>query len=193
MWGALGGSPKLGVEGVRVRDSGEFDDFYAGSVLRVSGYVYALSGDRGETEELVQEAYTQAWQHWDKVSGHGDPEAWVRTVAYRIRVSQWRRVTAGFRAHQRHGAAPDVPELSVDYVAIITALREIAPSQRRAVVLHYLLGLSVDEIARETDVAPGTVKARLSRARSRLAVLLGESGAYDRRSQAIATEAPNHV
>jgi RNA polymerase sigma-70 factor (ECF subfamily) len=176
-----------------VRESGEFDDFYAGSVLRVSGYVYALSGDRDETEEVVQEAYSRAWQHWEKVSGHGDPEAWVRTVAYRIRISRWRRITAGVRAHRRHGPAPDAPELSVDYVAIITALRGIAPSQRRAIVLHYLVGLSVEEIAREMGVTSGTVKAHLSRARSRLAALLTESGAYHGDPQAVARKASSHV
>ena len=176
-----------------MRDSDEFDDFYAESVFRVSGYVYALSGDRGETEDVVQEAYARAWQHWDKLTAYGDPEAWVRTVAYRIRVSQWRRVTARFRAHQRHGVPPDVPELSVDYVAIIAALREIAPSQRRAIVLHHLLGLSVEEVAVETNVAPGTVKAHLSRGRARLATLLAESGAYQGNPQALAREASSHV
>lgn len=176
MWGRIRRLGKVG--GVRLRDSGEFDEFYAGSVLRVSAYVYALSGDRCETEDVVQEAYARAWQHWEKVSVHGDPEAWVRTVAYRIRVSQWRRVTARFRAHQRHGAEPDVPELSVDYVAIIAGLREIAPSQRRAIVLHHLVGLSVEEVALETGVSPGTVKAHLSRGRARLAGLLAESGVH---------------
>ncbi|MBR7835210.1 SigE family RNA polymerase sigma factor, partial [Actinospica durhamensis] len=48
-----------------MRNSQEFDDFYAGSVRRVSGYVYALTGDRAETEDVVQEAYARAWQHWD--------------------------------------------------------------------------------------------------------------------------------
>ena len=37
-----------------VRESEEFDEFYTGSVRRVTGYVYALTGDRGETEDLVQ-------------------------------------------------------------------------------------------------------------------------------------------
>jgi RNA polymerase sigma-70 factor (ECF subfamily) len=142
---------------------------------------------------VVQEAYAKAWQHWDRVSAHGNPEAWVRTVAYRIRISGWRRVTTGFKAHLRHGAAPDVPELSVDYVAIITALREIPSSQRRAVVLYYLVGLSIDEVARETGVAPGTVKSQLSRARARLAALLSESGTYKGNPQSFSREASNHV
>lgn len=155
-----------------MRDSEEFDEFYTGSVRRVSGYIYALTGDRAETEDLVQEAYARAWHQWARVREHGDPEAWVRTVAYRVRVSRWRRVTAGVRAQRRHGVAPDVPELSVDYVAIITALRALPSQQRRAVVLHHLVGLSVEEIAVETGVAAGTVKSRLSRGRAVLAKLL---------------------
>jgi RNA polymerase sigma-70 factor (ECF subfamily) len=157
---------------VYVRESTDFDEFYTGSVRRVSGYVYVMTGDRGETEDLVQEAYSRAWQHWERVRGHADPEAWVRTVAYRIRVSRWRRMTAGVRAHRRHGANGDVPEVSLDYVAIIAALRRLTPEQRNAVVLHHLVGRSVEEIAAETGVAAGTVKSRLARGRTALARLL---------------------
>jgi RNA polymerase sigma-70 factor (ECF subfamily) len=171
-----------------VRDSEEFDEFYTASVRRVSGYVYALTGDRAETEDLVQEAYARAWHQWAQVRAHGDPEAWVRTVAYRVRVSRWRRLTAGVRAHRRHGVAPDVPELSVDYVAIITALRTLPAQQRRAVVLHHLLGLSVEEIAAETGVAAGTVKSRLARGRAVLAKLLDPSEVEP--SRPIRKEAP---
>jgi len=42
-----------------------------------------MTGSRAEAEDCVQEAYARAWQRWDKVSGYGDPEAWVRTVAVR--------------------------------------------------------------------------------------------------------------
>jgi RNA polymerase sigma-70 factor (ECF subfamily) len=158
-----------------LRDSDEFDKFYTESVRRVSGFIYALTGDRTEAEDVVQEAYSRAWQHWDRLGTYGDPEAWVRVVAYRIQVSRWRRVTAGFKAHRRHGAAPDVPEMSVDYVAIVTALKAIPAAQRRAIVLYYLVGLSVDEIAEETGVPAGTVKSQLFRARSRLAALLSDT------------------
>ena len=172
-------------------ESEEFDEFYAGSVRRVSGYVYALTGDRAETEDLVQEAYARAWQQWARVREHGDPEAWVRTVAYRVRVSRWRRLTAGMRAHRRHGAAPDVPELSVDYVAIISALHRLPAAQRRAVVLHHLVGLSVEEIAAETDVPTGTVKSRLARGRAVLAQLLDPTEPVS--GSKVRKEAPSHV
>jgi DNA-directed RNA polymerase specialized sigma24 family protein len=42
------------------------------------------------------------------------------------------------------------------------------------IVLHYLLDLSVEQVATELGVPPGTVKSRLSRARTALAPLLSE-------------------
>lgn len=176
-----------------MRDSDQFDEFYTAAVGRISGYVYALTGERGETEDVVQEAFGRAWQHWHRVSEYGDPEAWVRTVAYRIQVSRWRRVAAGFKAHRKHGVAPNLPELSVDYVAIVTALRAIPATQRRAVVLHYLVGLSIEEIAQETGAAPGTVKSQLARARTRLAALLSESDAHRGQTQFFAKEVPSRA
>lgn len=47
-------------------------------------------------------------------------------------------------------------------------------AQRRAIVLHHLCDLSVDDVARETNAPTGTVKARLSRGRAALAVLLAD-------------------
>ena len=46
--------------------------------------------------------------------------------------------------------------------------------QRRCVVLRHWVDLSVEETARELDIAPGTVKAHTHRAVQRLRVLLGE-------------------
>jgi DNA-directed RNA polymerase specialized sigma24 family protein len=43
------------------------------------------------------------------------------------------------------------------------------------VVLHHLADLSVEEIARQLDMAEGTVKSRLSRGRARLSELLTDA------------------
>jgi RNA polymerase sigma-70 factor (ECF subfamily) len=151
-----------------------FDEFYAASFRRVVGQVYAMTGGLAEAEDAVQEAFARAWQHWNKVSGYTSPEAWVRSVAYRISVSAWRRARTRARAHERDGAPGDVPGLGPDHLALTAALRRVSADQRRALVLRYLVGLSIEEIAEETAVPTGTVKARLSRGRKALAPHVSE-------------------
>jgi RNA polymerase sigma-70 factor (ECF subfamily) len=159
-----------------MRDPSGFDAFYAGHVRRLTGQMYAMTGSHAEAEDLVQEAFARAWQRWEKVSGYADPEAWVRTVACRLRVSAWRKTVNRLTAHHRHGPPEEIPGADPDYVAIIAALRRIPYEQRRAIVLHHLVGLSVEETARETGVPTGTVKARLARGRQAMAPYLSHPG-----------------
>ena len=158
-----------------MRDPSSFDAFYNASVRKVIGQLHAMTGSRSDAEDCVQEAFARAWQRWDTVSTYGDPEAWVRTVAYRVSISAWRKATSMRTAYRKHGAPDDDTRgLNPDYVAIMSALRQVPTGQRQAIVLHHLVGLSVDEIAQETGVASGTIKARLSRGRHALAPLLEE-------------------
>jgi RNA polymerase sigma-70 factor (ECF subfamily) len=60
-------------------------------------------------------------------------------------------------------------------VAFIGAFRKVPAEQRRALVLYYVCDLSVAQIAAETGVPDGTVKARLARGRAALAPYLRES------------------
>jgi RNA polymerase sigma-70 factor, ECF subfamily len=64
---------------------------------------------------------------------------------------------------------------SPDHVALIDALRKVPAEQRRAVVLYHLCDRTIAEIAAETGVPVGTVKARLARGRAALAPFLRES------------------
>ena len=64
-------------------------------------------------------------------------------------------------------------------MALARALQQLPPDQRRAIVLHHLCDLSVRDIAAETGVATGTVKARLSRGRAALATLLTDEFQID--------------
>src|SRR5690349_18092875 len=104
-----------------MHDPSEFDAFYTSSVRRVTSHLYAMTGSRAEAEDLVQEAYVRAWQSWGKVSGYADPEGWVRTVAFRIRVSAWRKAVSRATAHRRHGLPEHDPGANPDYVAIVAA------------------------------------------------------------------------
>jgi hypothetical protein len=47
------------------RDSETFDAFYAGSVRRPISQLHAMTGDRAEAENVVQEACARAWHRRD--------------------------------------------------------------------------------------------------------------------------------
>jgi len=156
-------------------DAEEFDAFYTASFTRVVGQVYAMIGDRDEAQECVQEAFARAWSHRAQLEKAHAPEAWVRTTAYRLAVSRWRRMVRSRRAPDRalQDGPPTAPP-DPDRVALVAALRRLPEEQRRAIVLHHLADLPVAEVAAETGAPVGTVKARLSRGRAALALLLDE-------------------
>ncbi|TCC00177.1 sigma-70 family RNA polymerase sigma factor [Micromonospora zingiberis] len=157
-----------------MRDAAEFDAFYSASVQRVLGQLYAMIGNRAEAEDAVAEAYARAWDRWAVVRECDSPEAWVRRVAYRVAVSAWRKTVNRLRAHRREASDQPVEATSVDHVAVVAALRRISSEQRRVVVLHHLVGLSVTEIAAEVGSNENTVKTRLARGRRALATHLTE-------------------
>jgi RNA polymerase sigma-70 factor (ECF subfamily) len=161
-------------------DAATFDAFYAASFPRLVGQVYAMCGDLGEAQDCVQEAFVRAWDHQRQLDGVHSPEAWVRTVAWRLAVSRWRRARRALTAFDRSRPEPRPAEPDPDHAALVAALRRIPDEQRRAVVLHHLCDLSVADVAAETGVPVGTVKARLSRGRAALAQLLGEELAEER-------------
>lgn len=155
-------------------DAEEFDAFYAATARRLVGQLTAMNGDRVEAQDCVQEAFIKAWRHRGTLAVTQNPEAWVRTTAWRISVSHWRRATSALRAHTRQAESSDIAGPGPEHTDLVRALRRLSAEQRRAIVLHHLCDLSVQEIARETGVPTGTVKARLSRGRAALARLLAE-------------------
>lgn len=153
-------------------DERTFDEFYAGSYRRLVGQIYAMCGDLSEAQDCVQEAFVRAWDKRRSLDVEQFPEAWVRTVAYRLAVSRWRRARKALLPPDRAYASASPPEPDVSRVALARALQQLPPHQRRAIVLHHLCDLSVADIALETGAPAGTVKARLSRGRATLAALL---------------------
>lgn len=143
-----------------------FDAFYRESSRRVLGHVYLSTGDLAASEDAVAEAFARAWQRWSSVSRADSPEAWVRTVAQRIAISQWRKLRNRLVAQRRAHDEDPLPGLGPDHVALVAALRQLPARQRQAIVLHHLADRSVADIADELDVAQGTVKAWLSRGRT---------------------------
>ena len=150
-------------------------DLYLASYQRLVLQLYPVTGDLGEAQEVVQEAFVKLLASPALISGLDNPEAWLRIVALNLARSRRRRGKILQRLLGRVGARPaDVPGASPDHVALMAALRTLPAGQREAIALHYLADLPITEVAELQRVSVGTVKSRLSRGRTALAELLGE-------------------
>lgn len=145
---------------------------------QVVSTVALVCGSVPTAEDSVQEALARAWERLDRGDAIDRLPAWVTTVALNLARSQMRRWRSERRARDRLGAgitpSPDAPAASGVAHAVREALAALPRRQREVTVLRYYLGLDVREIAEELDLAEGTVKSMLFRARQSLAVALGD-------------------
>jgi len=155
-----------------------FDGFYVTSRQHVLRQLTAITADREQAMDVVQEAYLRAFQRWDRVGRLDDPEAWVRQVAWRLAMSRWRHLRVARAALPRlaRPAVAPTPELE-DAMDVRAALARLPVGQRLVLVLHEMCDLSVEQVATETGLSTGTVKSRLARGRAALATLLDASTA----------------
>jgi RNA polymerase sigma-70 factor (ECF subfamily) len=150
-------------------------DLYLASHQRLVLQLYPLTGDLGEAQEAVQEAFVKLLASPRLISALDHPEAWLRTVALNAARSRRRRGRVYQRLLGRVWTGPtEVPGATPDHVALMVALRALPTGQREAIALHYLADLPVAEVAELLQISEGTVKSRLSRGRAALAGLLGD-------------------
>lgn len=155
-------------------DQGAFDEFYLSTRDRLLRQLTAMTTDPEQAKDALQEAYERAWQRWSRVSRLDNPEAWIRTVAWRVAVSSHRKATVAARLLPLLGVETrDRPAATDEVLDVRAALRRLRPEHRRTLVLHHVAGLAVEAIAEEAGVPLGTVKSRLHRGRNALAELLG--------------------
>ncbi len=143
-----------------------FTDLYVSSFARLVGQVTVVTADHAAAEEAVQEAFGRLWKRWESLSTYDRPEAWVRRVAINVAISHWRRMRRlrplGDTA--RPGREDDV----VLHHDVQRALRALPVKHRHALLLHYVMGLSVAEVAAEMGAPEGSVKSWLFRGRESL-------------------------
>jgi RNA polymerase sigma-70 factor, ECF subfamily len=154
--------------------SGSFEEFYSGTVGRLLGQLFPVTGDLHEAEEVVQEAFARAAVRWARLRDYDVPEAWVRRVAMNLAADRARSLRRQAGAMLRLSPPPEVPPVSVEALALADALRTLPIRQRQVIVLHHLVDLPVEEVARTLAMRDGTVKSLLARGRRALAAKLGE-------------------
>lgn len=151
-----------------------------------------LLGDRDEALDLSQEVFLRVFRTIRSFRGQSALRTWI----YRIVVNQarnrqrfWRRRRRGdhrsleqhLREHGDLQAATDrdAPDRMLARkelaIRLWEALDTLPFDQRTAIILREIDGLSYEEIAFSLDVAVGTVKSRLTRARQALRARLREA------------------
>ena len=144
-------------------EEAEFTAFFRASWEPCLRAVTVVVGSPERAEDQVAEAFARAWRAWPQVSCHSAPRAWVVRVALNTGVSWWRRWRSRelpLAGHDR--PAPAEPGDGLD-AALLAALRRLPSRQREVIALRILLDLDTDTIARQLGIAPGTVRAHLSR------------------------------
>lgn len=168
---------------LRARDEDAFCELVQVYQHKVFNITYRILGDRQEAEDLSQEVFITVFKHIDQFRGDAKFSTWLYRIATnhaRNRIKYLSR-----RARQKHQDIDDTPEGKLDdnplggHLArpdrqaqarqleqiIQQGLAELQPEHREIVVLRDIENLSYREISEITNLAEGTVKSRLFRAR----------------------------
>ena len=151
----------------------DFHDFFVDNHRPITSALAMTLRDDELAADAGAEAMARAYQNWDQVGTYANPAGWVYRVGLNWATS-WRRKLRREvpRSDSLDPAARAVPDVEPELDA---ALAELSLEHRSVVVLRYLLDWSEIQTAEALDIAPGTVKSRLSRALDRLAVVLEDS------------------
>lgn len=133
-------------------------------------FAFALTGDLGQAEDLLQTALLNCHRRWRHITNDDSPEVYVRRALINLNISWWRRRRI---VEYPTAAVPDVP--GRDEMASFDARDEIwrailsLPGRMRAIlVLRYLEDLPESEVADILGCSVGSVKSQASRGLARL-------------------------
>jgi RNA polymerase sigma-70 factor (ECF subfamily) len=133
----------------------------------------SLCGNAADAEDLVQETFSGAFRGLRAFEGRSSAKTWLTRILVRQAARHWRTgsrrraTTLPLEAASQEAGA--LPHAAADArMDIMTALADLSPEHRDAIVLRELQGLSYDEMADVLDVPRGTVESRLFRARAAL-------------------------
>ena len=127
----------------------------------------AILGDPQEAEDAVQDAFVKFLEKAPDQLEH--PGAWLMRVLVNGCKSRLR-----LRWRQTVPLPGTLPAPGPEERRELEELFALPPEDRAVIHLFYYEGYATDEIARITGRRPGTVRARLTRARQKLRKLLEE-------------------
>jgi RNA polymerase sigma-70 factor (ECF subfamily) len=173
--------------------STEFTTFMRAYQDMVFSTAARLTGNDAQAEDIAQEVFTRAYEHFAHLRGSATAGGWLKTVATNLalnHLSRHRRRWRSFSemrtdASGEDSSAPDLPlpdTLLADLGAeqrralIDDALRRLPEQQRLPLVLYHFEDLSYQEIALHLGASLAKVKTDIRRARMALLPMLQSGG-----------------
>ncbi|HET9075624.1 MAG TPA: sigma-70 family RNA polymerase sigma factor [Acidimicrobiales bacterium] len=139
----------------------------------VYGFIFArVGGDQPTAEDLLQDTLLEAVRSADNFRGDSALSTWMCTIARRRLARHYeaeRRAETARRGMYLLGGVAGQPEDDLDRRdQVIRALGQLSPSHRQALVLKYLDGYSVEQVADRLGRSPVQTQSLLQRAREAL-------------------------
>ena len=128
-----------------------------------------VAGDREAAADAVQDAFVQAHRHRDRVLSLESPHGWLRHVALnRLRNQQRGQLRQRDALPRLFEPEATRAECALDDSEALAMLAGLAPQQRAAAALYYLLDQPTSAVATHLGITEATVRSHLRSARRRL-------------------------
>jgi RNA polymerase sigma-70 factor (ECF subfamily) len=150
------------------------------AIPSLRAFAVSLSQNADKADDLVQETLVKAWDKHESFQMGTNLKAWLFTILRNEFYSQMRKrgrevqdtdgaMTARLAVHPSQQGKLDLQDFR-------GALEQLPEDQREAIILIGASGFSYEEAAEICGCAVGTIKSRVSRARTRLQDILQVSG-----------------
>lgn len=155
----------------------EFQDLYRLHGRALWGYLYRLTGNAADADDLLQDSFCRLLTTPLTTRDDAQLRAYLFRIASNASIDHWRR--AG-RADRHATSVPDAPVETTDAVALrhdmARTFRELKPQERVLLWLAHVEGTEHREIAQTLGLKAASVPVMLFRARRKLAGLLKKQG-----------------
>jgi RNA polymerase sigma-70 factor, ECF subfamily len=137
------------------------------------GFARSLCADQAAADDLVQDSLAKALAAWDRFAPGTNLKAWLFTILrnqfYSERRRSWRSSQLDPIEAERTLIEPPAATATVELDELRRALALLPLEHREALILVAAAGLTYEEVSVICGIAVGTVKSRVSRARSKVA------------------------
>ena len=156
------------VERAMAGDHDAFSDLVRVRIGRLFSAARLILRDDGRAEDATQEALVAAWRDLSALRDPDRFDAWLHRLLVRACYTEARRgrrrLAIEMEVRPVAMAAPDPAINLADRDQLERGFARLDADQRIVLVLHYYLGLTLDEAADALRIPRGTVRSRLHRA-----------------------------